>query len=110
MVIAGTMVYTGLARTFMGDLVDDLPRWARRSALVLGTVGNLARAVTFGVIGVLFALAALRGDPQRVGGLDLALREMTEEWQGVTPLVVVSAGLAAFGLYCVLDARYRRAY
>jgi Domain of Unknown Function (DUF1206) len=110
MVIAGTMVYTGLARTFMGDLVEDLPTWARRSALVLGALGNLARAVAFGAVGVLFAVAALRGDPARVGGLDLALREITEQWQGVAPLVAVSLGLAAFGVYCVLDARYRRAY
>jgi hypothetical protein len=110
MVIAGTMVYTGLARTFMGDLIEDLPTWARRSALVLGTFGSLARAGAFGAVGVLFAVAALRGDPARVGGLDLALREITEVWQGVAPLVTVSLGLAAFGGYCVLDARYRRAY
>lgn len=110
MVIAGTMVYTGVARTFMGDLVDDVPTWARRSALVLGALGNLARAVAFGAVGVLFAVGALRGDPARAGGLDLALREITEQWQGVAPLVAVSLGLGAFGIYCVLDARYRRAY
>jgi len=94
----------------MRDLVDDLPERARRSAVVLGAVGNLARAAAFGAVGVLFATGALRGDPSRVGGLDLALRETTEQWQGVAPQVAVSLGLAAFGLYCVLDARYRRAY
>jgi hypothetical protein len=110
MVIAGTMVYTGVARTFMGDLVDDLPSGARRTAVLLGAAGNLARAVAFGAVGVLFAVAALRGDPARVGGLDAALRELVSRWQGVTPLVLISLGLAAFGFYCVLDARYRRAY
>jgi hypothetical protein len=110
MVVAGSMVYTGFARTFMGDLVDDPPTWARRAAVVLGAVGNLARAVGFGAVGVLFAVAALRGDPSRVGGLDRALRELVDRWQGVAPLVAVSVGLAAFGLYCLLDARYRRAY
>lgn len=109
MVIAGTMVYTGVARTFMGDLVDDMPAGARRAAVVLGAVGNVARAVAFGAVGVLFALAALRGDPARVGGLDAALRELVSRWQGVSPLVLISLGIAAFALYCVLDARYRRA-
>jgi hypothetical protein len=110
MVIAGTMVYTGVARSFMGDLVDDLPTWVRRAAVVLGAVGNIARALGFGAVGVLFVVAALRGDPHRVGGLDQALRTLVARWQGVAPLVVISLGLAAFGLYCVLDARYRRAY
>ncbi|GAA4871142.1 DUF1206 domain-containing protein [Actinomycetospora straminea] len=109
-VIAGTMVYTGLARTFMGDLVDDLPGWARRAAVVLGAVGNLARAVAFGAVGVLFGVAAINADPARVGGLDEALRVLVSQWQGVTPLVAISLGLAAFGAYCFLDARYRRAY
>lgn len=109
-VIAGSMIYTGVARTFMGDLVDDLPAWAHRAGVVLGAVGNIARAVAFGAVGVLFAVAALRGDPERVGGLDQALRSLMSHWQGVTPLVAISLGLGAFGLYCVLDARYRRAY
>ncbi|MDD7938829.1 DUF1206 domain-containing protein [Actinomycetospora lutea] len=110
MVIAGTMVYTGCARTFMGDLVDDLPAGVRRAAVVLGAVGNLARAVAFGAVGVLFAVAALRADPARVGGLDEALRALVRHGQGVAPLIALSLGLGAFGLYCVLDARYRRAY
>jgi hypothetical protein len=110
MVIAGTMVYTGVARTFMGDLVDDMPAGARRAAVVLGAVGNVARAAAFAAVGVLFAVAALRGDPARVGGLDAALRELVSRWQGVSPLVLISLGIAAFGFYCVLDARYRRAY
>lgn len=109
-VIAVSMVYTGVSRSFMGDLVDDLPAWAHRAGVVLGAVGNIARAVAFGAVGVLFAVAALQSDPSRVGGLDAALRDLVSRWQGVAPLVVLSVGLGAFGLYCVLDARYRRAY
>ncbi|GAA4934017.1 uncharacterized protein DUF1206 [Actinomycetospora succinea] len=110
LVIAGTMVYTGIARTFMGDLIDDLPTWAHRAGVVLGAVGNIARALAFGAVGVLFAVGAVQADPERVGGLDQALRAVVGRWQGVTPLVAISLGLAAFGLYCGLDARYRRAY
>jgi hypothetical protein len=109
LVIAGSMVYTGLARTFLGDLVTDLPAGVRRTAEILGAFGNLARALAFGAVGVLFGVAALRDDPAGVGGFDAALRALSSQWQGVAPLLVVSAGFAAFGVYCLIDARYRRA-
>ncbi len=34
---------------------------------------------------------------------------LAQAGRGALPLVVVSAGLAAFGVYCFVDARYRRA-
>ena len=81
-----------------------------KTEVASGAVGNIARAVAFAAVGVLFGVAALQRDPSRVGGLDAALRDLVSRWQGVTPLVVLSVGLGAFGLYCLLDARYRRAY
>lgn len=108
-VIAATMVYTGLARTFLGDLVQALPRRTRRVAVVLGGYGNLARAVVLGVVGALFVEAAVHGDPSRTGGIDQALRGLAGSGRGVFPLLLVSGGLAAFGVYCLIDARYRRA-
>jgi hypothetical protein len=107
--VALTMVYTALGRTFLGDLVDGMPTGVRRAAAVLGAVGNLGRAVAFGAVGLLFLVAAQRGDPHGVGGLDLALRALASRWQGIAPVVVVSVCLAAFGAYCFVDARYRRA-
>lgn len=109
LVVAATMVYTGVARTFLGDLVREVPARVRRAAVLLGVAGNLARAVAFGAVGMLFAAAALHGDPGRVGGLNEALRELAGQWRGVAPLLLVSAGLAAFGGYCLIDSRYHRA-
>ena len=109
LVIAGTMVYTAVSRSFLGDLVEELPDRVRRPAAVLGAAGNLARAVAFGAVGVLIGLAALQRDPARAGGLDQALRFLTGAWQGIAPLLAVCAGFAAFGVYCFLDAWWRRA-
>jgi Domain of Unknown Function (DUF1206) len=109
LVIAGTMVYTAVSRSFLGDLVEDLPHHVRRAAAVLGAAGNLARAVAFGAVGVLIGLAALQRDPTRAGGLDQALRFLTGAWQGIAPLVAVALGFAAFGVYCFVDAWWRRA-
>jgi hypothetical protein len=110
LVIAGTMVYTGVRRTFMGDLdVRGLPPAARRLVEVSGAAGTLARAVAFGVVGVLVGTAALVGDPARAGGLDAALRALGSTALGAGLLAVVALGFAAFGLFCFADAATRRA-
>ena len=74
-IIAGAMTYTGLRRTFMGDL--DLRRLGpaeEHGVELVGAVGHLARALALAVIGTLAGAAALFADPRRAGGLDTALR------------------------------------
>jgi hypothetical protein len=110
LVLAGTMTYTGVRRTFMGDLdlrrVNDL---TRRAIEVLGMAGTLSRALALAVVGLLAGGAALFEDPNRAGGLDTALRALGSTALGASLLVVVAVGFAAFGLFCVADAATRRA-
>ena len=108
LVIAATMVYTGVRRTFLGDLdLSRVPPALRRAISALGVWGHLARAVAIGTVGVLAGTAALSGDPERAGGLDAALR--TVAGTAPVPLALVAGGFAAFGLFCVADAATRRA-
>jgi Domain of Unknown Function (DUF1206) len=108
--IAAAMTYTGVRRTFMGDLdVRRLAPRMRHAIEVVGAAGHLARAVAVGVVGVLAGAAALRADPARAGGLDTALRALGSTVPGVWLLAVVAVGFAAFGLFCVADAATRRA-
>lgn len=110
LVIAGAMTYTGLRRTFMGDLdVRSLAPLTRRAIAAVGAVGHLARALALAVVGVLVATAALAADPGRAGGLDAALRTLGSTGPGTALLVVVAIGFAAFGLFCFADAATRRA-
>jgi hypothetical protein len=110
LVIAGAMTYTGVRRTFMGDLdVRHLGPAARQAIEVVGAAGHLARALALGVIGVLAGTAALSVDPPRAGGLDAALRTLSGTAPGTSLLVVVAVGFAAFGLFCLADAATRRA-
>ena len=110
LVIAGAMVYTGLRRTFMGDLdVRRLGPVARQTIELLGAVGHVARALALGVVGVLAGSAAVFADPGRAGGLDAALRTLGATALGSSLLVVVAVGFAAFGLFCLADAGTRRA-
>ena len=108
--IAASMVYTGVRRTFLGDL--DLRRVrpaTRRLIAALGVWGHLARALTFGVVGALAGIAAVSGDAQRAGGLDAALRAVAGVPPGAVLLVTVAGGFAAFGMFCAADAATRRA-
>jgi hypothetical protein len=108
--IAGAMTYTGVRRTFMGDLdVRGLAPGVRHAIEVVGAAGHLARALALGVVGVLVGAAALFADPGRAGGLDAALRALGGTLPGVWLLAVVAAGFAAFGVFCVADAATRRA-
>jgi hypothetical protein len=108
--IAGAMTYTGVRRTFMGDLdVRRLSPGVQQAIEVVGAAGHLARALALAVVGVLAGGAALFADPGRAGGLDAALRALGSTVAGAWLLAVVAAGFAAFGLFCVADAATRRA-
>lgn len=109
-VVAGAMTYTGVRRTFMGDLdVRRVPGALRRLIEVVGALGHLARALALAVVGVMVAVAAVMSDAEQAGGLDAALRVLGGTALGPALLVVVALGFGAFGFYCVADAALRRA-
>ncbi|UTS93278.1 DUF1206 domain-containing protein [Rhizobium anhuiense] len=69
--------------------------------------GLVARGVVFAVTGILFAYAGFRVDPRQAGSMGDAL-----EWLHQLPLgsflyIAVAVGLAAFGIYNLVEARYR---
>jgi hypothetical protein len=78
-------------------------RWGGR----VGTFGHVARGVVFGLIGVFVIKAALEYDPKEAIGLDGALQKLASAAYGPYLLGVTAAGLIAYGLYCLVDARYR---
>jgi uncharacterized protein DUF1206 len=74
----------------------------------VGIFGFLARAIVFCLIGLFLVKAAWEYDPKQARGLDGALLEITQRPYGEFLLGVVAAGLIAYGLYCFVQARYRR--
>jgi hypothetical protein len=75
---------------------------------VLGIVGLFARAVVFGLVAWFLVKAAVEFDPDEAVGLDGALRKLADAPYGPLLLGVTAAGLVAYGLFCVAQARYRR--
>ncbi|PZQ50245.1 MAG: DUF1206 domain-containing protein [Novosphingobium pentaromativorans] len=88
------------------ELDGDVPapsyvRW-------IGRLGYSARAVVFAMIGWLLISAALQHDPTRAGGLGDALAELRAQPEGSWILAIIGVGLSLFGVFSLVEARYRR--
>ena len=111
-VVAGigvVLAAEGVRGKFLRYLDDDgiSPR-TRRLIRVLGTVGSVARGCVLVVIGVLLVLTGLVHDDEFATGFDGAF-QLLQQLPGDGFLVVIaSLGLIAFGIYGLLEARYRR--
>jgi hypothetical protein len=112
--IAGGLVLYGLyqlACAIRAKLDEDLDLGrlsdgARRAVVGVSRFGIAARGVVFCTIGVLLGRAAQHHDPQQAGGLRDSLRELLA--LGRWPFVTIAFGLAAYGIYELVNARYRR--
>lgn len=104
---AGWNAYRGLARKFEEKWEGGRSRAARRWGSLAGVVGHLARAVVFALIGVFLVRAAIQYDPSEAIGLDGALQELAGASYGPYLLGLTAAGLVAYGVFCLVDARYR---
>jgi hypothetical protein len=88
-------------------------RWRTRGGTVkkwgarLGVLGHLARGLVFGLIGVFVIRAALNYNPKDAIGLDGALQKLVDAPYGPWVLGATAAGLIAYGIFCLFDARYR---
>jgi hypothetical protein len=99
--------YRGVSTKFedewRGGMSPTARRWGRRVAVI----GHVARGVVFTLIGIFLIKAALEYEPKEAIGLDGALQKVAQASYGPYLLGLVAAGLVCYGLYCLVDARYR---
>ena len=101
--------YKGVSRKFLEeDKTDQMGPLVKRWITISGVVGHLARMVAFGLIGVFVIKAAVDYAPKKAVGLDGALAKLAHQSYGTFLLAVVAAGLIAFGIFSIAEARYRR--
>jgi hypothetical protein len=101
--------YKGVSRKFLEeDKTAEMGPLVKRWITISGVIGHLARMVAFGLIGVFLIKAAVDYAPNKAVGLDGALEKLARESYGTFLLAVVAAGLIAFGLVSIAEARYRR--
>jgi hypothetical protein len=101
-------LYRGLTRKFedrwrVARLTPAVRRWGARA----GVVGHVARFVVFALIGVFAIKASIDYNPTDAIGLDGALQKLAQASYGPWLLGLTAAGLFAYGLYCLVDARLR---
>jgi hypothetical protein len=109
LVIVGlVLIRRGLARKFAENLrTGSMSPKTRRWVLPLGMAGNVARGVIIGGVGAFLVTAAVTFDPARARGIDGTLRAFAAVPVGRVVLILVAAGLAAFGFYSFCEARWR---
>jgi hypothetical protein len=101
--------YRGVSRDFLDDSKTEQMSAREKSWIEwIGTFGHLARMVVFGLVGIFLIKAAVEFAPAKAVGLDGALAKLAHNSYGPFLLGLVAAGLIAFGLYSLSDARYRR--
>jgi hypothetical protein len=101
--------YRGVSKDFLKDSkVEEMSSRMRNWIEWIGGFGHLARMLVFCLVGVFLIEAAIDYDPNKAVGLDGALAKIAAASYGPFLLGLVAAGVIAFGVYSLSDARYRR--
>lgn len=106
-VIGGILIWTGIS----GKTAEQLDAEGRsgesgRAYLLLGGAGHVAKGGALMIVAGLLCYAAITHDPQKSGGLDIALHDLLGQPFGPWLLGVIGVGIACFGLFCLVRARH----
>jgi hypothetical protein len=112
LVMLGVAIYQlirGVTKKFLDDDKTERMGRAMKSWITwAGMVGHVARAVVFGLVGVFLVKAAVDYQANEAIGVDGALAKLYGQSYGPYLLGIVAAGLVAFGIFSITEARYRR--
>lgn len=104
----GLAVY-GVIKRFEKHLrTGSMSAGTRKAVRALGIAGYVAKGVAYSIAGVLLISAAVTYDASKSRGLDAALHALARQPWGDTLLIVVAVGIAAFGVFGFVQARYRK--
>jgi len=97
----------GVTKSFLKqiDTSEASPK-ALRLVTRLGQIGFPGKGIALALVGGLLGYAAITFDPSKAQGLDGALRTVLELPFGPVLLTLVAIGIAAFGAFLFVRARY----
>lgn len=87
--------------------LGSIPSDTRRAVIAVSRFGIAARGVVFLLIGWFGVQAALQQTPQQARGVAGALRSVAGMY-GSVALAIIGIGLVAYGIYELVNARYRQ--
>lgn len=102
-------IYKGLSAKFrkrlkLGQMSTAKKMWAT----LMGRVGYAARGVVFLIIGGFLILSAVYYKPTEARGLEGVFDTLAQQPYGPWLMGVVASGLIAYGIYMLVESRYRR--
>ena len=92
-------------KTFAERLDASEGSWVVR----LGLIGYTAQSLVYAVVGYFFIQAAVAFKSTTAKGPSGALTELGDTTWGKVLLWVIAIGLLAYGVFCIAEAKYRRA-
>jgi hypothetical protein len=75
----------------------------------LGLVGYTAQSLVYAVVGYLFIQAAIAFKSTTAKGPSGALIELADTTSGKVLVSIIAIGLCAYGVFCIAEAKYRKA-
>lgn len=104
-----TLVVKGVKKSFSDEIdTSSMSPFARKGVARLGQVGYIAKGVALGLVGGLLGCATLNFDPQKAQGLDGAIQTILAQPFGRFLLTPMALGFVAFGVFALLQSRYRQ--
>lgn len=101
-------IYRGLSDRFKRRYdTAAMSELQRRIALYSGRCGLTARGLTYGLIGGFIIVAAVKLNPEATKGVGEALDVLAAQPYGAWVLLAVAIGLFCYGVFCLVQARYR---
>lgn len=88
--------------------LNEMPEAFRSWAVFSGRWGYMSRGVVFTIVGGFFVEAAMHANPQQAKGIGSALDLLAEQPYGPLMLGIVAVGLISYGIFMLVQARYRR--
>jgi hypothetical protein len=101
--------YRGIEKKFLKDwMTDKMSAAAQSWGSRAGIVGLLGWMVVFALIGIFLVKAAHDYNAGEAIGLDGALQKLANHSYGSWLLGIGAAGLLAYAVFCLFEARYRK--
>jgi hypothetical protein len=98
----------GVKKSFAEEIdTSSMSPVARKGVAQVGQIGYIAKGVALGLVGGLLSYATLTFDRQKQG-LDGAMQTILAQPFGRFLLTAAALGFVAFGVFTILQSRYRR--